>query len=414
MKHFKQYIQLIYEELKPEQKELVNSWIKGKTLSGRNLSSHLPFERGRLTFPISPSETREEDSILPEVREHIANKGYAPISATHAREINGKREQKISKLLTDNPELLKKHAVEGTSGPASLRDYVITATNHPHDVAGMSTGHRWTSCMNLEGGGNRHYLPHELTAGTHVFYLHHKDDPEMKKPVARLAVKPYTSPEGHSTLIVDQNPQTYGFSLNTERGKRNNSEFVQNVRNFVSKNYPLKDKVYQKNKSVYDDENFDQRGDKPFIYNGEVSDEDLYGLLKSPKHALAGIKHPSIKREHLDFAMKSPDMKIREHALSHPNIDPKHMDTAMGDIVHDNLRSAVLRNPSVRPEHIEKGVRDFLSDVRLNAARAKGISRDQLNVLAQDNNATVKKAALERLEAKTHAENIMRMRQKPE
>lgn len=379
MLSFNQYTNFIFEELNPIQKKGVDSWVKKHGSTAQDISSHLPFnDQGRLEIPLE--HTEENSAISPEIEQHLNKKGYKPISKNLAVDSTGKRQMKIGKLLADNPELQKQHALSGAKSGSDNKNVKIIISRHPHDVAGMSTDRGWTSCMNMEDKcdlnlSKNKYLPQEIKHGTHVAYLVNNDDNDIKKPIARIALKPFHGVDtGHTILQPEE--KVYGTAP---------SDFLNTIKKWTKNNFPKQDLMYQKNKQVYNDQDGgEQKKEKPYIYKDNISHDDLTNLLKNPNYAYGAVHHPDITPEHLDLAMLSPDNKVKEAALSHPKIKSKHMNNAMNDIVNDNFRKAVLRNPNVSTENVKKGLTDFLSDVRIEALKHKSVTNNDLEHIANN------------------------------
>ena len=91
-----------------------------------------------------------------------------------------------------------------------VKSFYIVFSKHRYDVAGMSTGRGWTSCMNLYSGINAHYVQHDVKAGTLVAYLVRNDDLNIKNPVARVAIKPFVSLEDPSNVLYQAEQKVYG------------------------------------------------------------------------------------------------------------------------------------------------------------------------------------------------------------
>jgi hypothetical protein len=90
------------------------------------------------------------------------------------------------------------------------KSFYIVFSKHRYDVAGMSTGRGWTSCMNLYTGINSNYVQHDVKAGTLVAYLVRNDDLNIKNPVARVAIKPFVSLEDPSNVLYQAEQRVYG------------------------------------------------------------------------------------------------------------------------------------------------------------------------------------------------------------
>lgn len=91
-----------------------------------------------------------------------------------------------------------------------VKSFYIVFSKHQYDVAGMSTGRGWTSCMNLYTGINAQYVQHDVKAGTLVAYLVRNDDLNIKNPVARVAIKPFVSINDPSNVLYQAEQKVYG------------------------------------------------------------------------------------------------------------------------------------------------------------------------------------------------------------
>lgn len=67
----------------------------------------------------------------------------------------------------------------------------IIISDHAYDIAGMSYGRSWTSCMNIEDGDCKEMVECDIHHGTLVAYLCDTDDANINRPYARFLIKPY-------------------------------------------------------------------------------------------------------------------------------------------------------------------------------------------------------------------------------
>jgi Leucine-rich repeat (LRR) protein len=81
--------------------------------------------------------------------------------------------------------------------PECLR---VVISRDPMDIARMSTGRRWRSCM-TKGSVNFHYVPKEIEAGTLVAYVVHQDDTGVDYPLMRILLKPFRNESGQTILV---------------------------------------------------------------------------------------------------------------------------------------------------------------------------------------------------------------------
>ena len=91
-----------------------------------------------------------------------------------------------------------------------VKSFYIVFSKHRYDVAGMSTGRGWTSCMNVYGGINSQYVQYDVEAGTMVAYLVRNDDLNIKNPVARVAIKPFVNITNPDSVFYQAEQRAYG------------------------------------------------------------------------------------------------------------------------------------------------------------------------------------------------------------
>ena len=77
---------------------------------------------------------------------------------------------------------------------------------HPYDIAGMSTGRSWRSCMTIgtpkdEAGSNAVFVSEDLVAGTFICYLVASTDTNIQSPYARVLIKPFINTENPSQIV---------------------------------------------------------------------------------------------------------------------------------------------------------------------------------------------------------------------
>ncbi|MHA2279858.1 MAG: hypothetical protein ACXAC5_03150 [Promethearchaeota archaeon] len=87
----------------------------------------------------------------------------------------------------------------------------IVISQNPHDVAQMSTGRGWTSCMELGSDGHSQDIFCEVAEGGLVAYLIRFDDPEIQNPLARIAIRRFVNKDGESVAFPEDS--IYGNEL---------------------------------------------------------------------------------------------------------------------------------------------------------------------------------------------------------
>lgn len=258
----KNFLSFISEELTNEQKRVVKSY--GSNKAAVKISKHvIPKGQDRLVIPLKM--VGKPASIDPPhmLAKHLDEHGYDVEDYAQGLAKNRKNGMsiKIGKVLnkTDpSGALLQKFNNDPSRDAVNHHSSTeVVISRHPHDVAGMSTDRGWTSCMNMDGGSNAHYLKHDIKCGTHVAYLVNKGDHEIKNPIARISLKPFQSEDGKHTILGAES-SSYGTHDNA---------FEQTVHEWTNDNFTPRDGLsYTKVKHVYnDDGEHDLRGN---VYGG--------------------------------------------------------------------------------------------------------------------------------------------------
>lgn len=161
----------------------------------------------------------------------------------------GKNEQK---------NLTWKQAYEADPMRSAKGSKQIVYSRNREDVAGMSSGRGWRSCMTLakhqgddEAGINTRYVPHDLEHGTITAYLTRKGDDTAEKPIGRINIKQFKS--GNDTIYRGENSSYGTFRPNIKKA----------VHEWAETNYPSKPGIYTKNPALYDDDGRTMRVERP-------------------------------------------------------------------------------------------------------------------------------------------------------
>ena len=236
-------------------------------------------------------------------------------------------DERIGSVLekTKAPDHVKKAFMNDPSRSASAgKDELhVVVSHHPYAVAGMSTGTGWSSCMNMDrsdrGGmvDNTRYLSDDSKNGTHVAYLVRGSDEEGLKhgtpsnPIARIALKPFHSEEGH-TIFRPESGKQYGSG---------GTAFGHAVHNWAVTNYPAKPATeYTKNSDVYNDdgnttyEEHDTPSLRESLKNNKLPNElhpDEVSDLIDHAHELHKEETASHKAEGLTYDYATPLLKGR-------------------------------------------------------------------------------------------------------
>jgi hypothetical protein len=83
-------------------------------------------------------------------------------------------------------------------------DLVVVISMNAHDIASMSTGRGWTSCMNLADGGHKRDVYCEVRNGGFIAYLTRKDDVNVERPIARIHIRRFDNKAGRSVAVPEE------------------------------------------------------------------------------------------------------------------------------------------------------------------------------------------------------------------
>ena len=157
---------------------------------------------------------------------------------------------------------------------------LIVISKAKYDIAGMSTGRGWTSCMNLNDGSNKYYISCDLEEGSIIAYLIKKEDLNIKNPIARVLIKPFINRYDEDDIIFRQEDVIYGTATKS---------FGQKVGELLDSNQDV-NSVYDLNDRLYNDSGKStfvakeiSRDNKLkrieyLIKNGDPLDDELFNL----------------------------------------------------------------------------------------------------------------------------------------
>lgn len=186
----------------------------------------------RVFLPIEPeNKTIEKSQTHKEIEKFLNQNGFEIIDYIKgiARNKTKNQEIKIGKILnklnptetvsvtntkgiTKNLPLIDAFNVDKTR-EAKKSEYIAVISRHPYDIAGMSTNRGWTSCMNLDTGINRHYVPIDIKEGTIIAYVTKISDPDLKNPTARVLIKPFVDILGSPNIQFGIEDRIYGTDV---------------------------------------------------------------------------------------------------------------------------------------------------------------------------------------------------------
>lgn len=364
------------EKLTSDQTARVDNWKRGDySFSDKALDY-----KDKIRIPLVH---HDDPTVAPtQLHEHLKKHGYeiSDYKNGTAKDHYG-RNVKIGKVLnkTEAPDEIKK-AFENDSGRAAKKsqNYDVVVSRHPHDVAGMSTGRSgWDSCMNMETGENRRYLKNDVSAGTHVAYLVHKDDKDIENPLARIALKPFIGENGHKVLRPEE--QQYGTG---------GDSFAHTMRKWSEDNFPVQKKqMYHKDRTLYDDS-----GNSTFMSNDpETTDHFANNGLPDEKAHLVG----SASKHIIDHIMESDKFSASQPAFKNALIKrgiPEHLDNIMANDPSENDVTHILEAHG-RPKDLDAAITHTSSYIRSDVAKY-GTKRHH-DILMNDTSPTVRASVAE-------------------
>jgi hypothetical protein len=428
---------LLSEELTQEQKNTVDNWGDGS--AARALSNHVfPKGQDRIEIPLKMEET----PVVPHpgVQKHLEDNGYSinDYKGGFATDKYG-RSVSIGKILnkTKAPaDITNAFMNDPQRAASSVAQPKIIISRHPHDVAGMSTDRGWRSCMEMggpNGGGgiNQHYLRHDIANGTHVAYLVRPEDNDIKKPMARIALKPFHSddeiqdsndPYAHPIFQSTQNKHTilrpesnvYGIGKggdfdNAASGVDSGivSSFKNTIRNWTNQNFPMKENTtYIKNQDVYNDDGkstvmpfekainssdprqvgsaFDDHPEKitPEHLSKVLNSDDTSAWSYYPK--ISAIQHKLSTPEQVLKASYSKSEDLKHAALQNPKLPQSRVqDVLMNKQEDDYTRYNVLQNQNIPAETLHHVIMDRNDDIRSDALAHNNVSINTLNEIVR-------------------------------
>lgn len=119
------------------------------------------------------------------------------------------RLQKVDLAYTQWQEYNKKENREMQAKAKQHDQLMVVISRHPYDIAGMSTGRDWKSCMNLYTGAEKEYVPQDIYSGTIIAYVTSIDDKNLNSPLGRILIKPFFDYEHNILLRMENRPYPY-------------------------------------------------------------------------------------------------------------------------------------------------------------------------------------------------------------
>jgi hypothetical protein len=173
----------------------------------------------RIYLPLNGSA---EPIQAPErIASKVESKGYRIEDYAAGIATDGRRKIRIGRILQDDPELLQTFVNDPNRAGSKNEEYLVCISRHPYDIASMSTGRGWQSCMQLtpmrnnddETTDNSHYVFFDIKEGTLVAYLIKNNDKNINHPLGRLLIKPFVNPDVRDDIILYPESTVYGTNV---------------------------------------------------------------------------------------------------------------------------------------------------------------------------------------------------------
>lgn len=307
---------------------------QGREVNFKNLYPEL-FTTGkdRIYFNFEPS-VDPSGEVFPEIKDYLETKNFRiidyrrgiaqeddppkekeiidPITKQKKKVKIQPRKIRIGVLLKDNPELQKEYNDDKTRQGSKTKKYSIVISRHPYDIAGMSTGRSWFSCANLQGGSC--IVSNDIKHGSLIAYLIDVNDKNIKRPLARVMIKPYYNTNQNKFLHTTN---LYGIE---------SEEFVEKVQSIINqtinKNIEIAGFIHPK---LYtDDEKFQI---DPKIDKEKWTNQNWDKLINEP-----------------DWRNKIPHFIFQYHTEFQKQYTLKHWDRLLNEPDQKNIPDFVLYN----------------------------------------------------------------------
>lgn len=162
---------------------------------------------------------------------------------------------------------------------------LVVISQNPHDIAQMSTGRKWTSCMKLpsdikdDGGENYKKLFCEVQSGGLIAYIINENDKDIKDPLARVHIRRFLDLNGKNFAIPED--RIYGYKT---------PKFLQIVNEWLqAKQGAIPVGIYELQGGQYSDKHGDGSQENKLITSVlPKQEEKLIEWLSAP-HDVSGV-----------------------------------------------------------------------------------------------------------------------------
>lgn len=282
----------IMEALKFSQvRTFLKNWDKSRY---KSIFSNSKYKKDRNAFriyiPISNEKISSNDiKPIPAIESFLTQNGYSIIDYRKGIvfDENKKQQIKIGKVLQkfDRNDLLNLFNTD-KNREATRSQHIVVISRHPYDIAGMSTDRGWTSCMNLNTGQYRKYVPIDIREGTIVAYVIKREDKNITNPVGRILIKPFIDSLGSNKVYLVPESYCYGTGVDGF------SDAVEKWVNEVNRSHDLDDiAIFKWNPKFYDDSSISSKE----IVTGKMpeGEKEQIELIMAKPWLIKDIENPS-------------------------------------------------------------------------------------------------------------------------
>ena len=107
-------------------------------------------------------------------------------------------------------EFLDLYAAARSKDATNMGSKIIVFSKHPYDIAGMTYGRSWPSCMHLITGLRKEFVKVDIEKGTVIAYLTTPNDTNLENVLGRVLIKPYANIKDDNDFILYPEHKTYG------------------------------------------------------------------------------------------------------------------------------------------------------------------------------------------------------------
>ena len=262
-------------------------------------------------------------------------------------------------------------------------EYLIVISRHPYDIAGMSTGRGWISCMELKDAtgmsvDNKH-IKRDIKYGTLIAYLIKKDDKNIENPTCRTLIKPYFSTEKPRKHILVPEKAIYGENI---------PGFFNSIKNWLKNvNNDTPPSVYKPNPRIYQDYG---QGHKITTYSHVINPtlEELNHMSLISKIELAKNNQTTV--EILEELSDESSSSVKKALASNPKT-PEHILSKLSNDDNLDVLLSLCTNSSITAKIIKNLSKKELPESKLSLlARNKNNDDETAKIFMRSSSTNVR------------------------